>query len=64
MDSTLIIEKLLDQLTGKSTSILQDTLDALCDGELLTAMGVTDADVEQVELAYDTIQTLLTERTI
>jgi len=64
MDSTLIIEKLLDQLTGKSTSILQDLLDALCDGECLTAIGVTDEDVEQVELAYNTIQNLLTERTI
>jgi len=62
MDSTLIIEKLLDQLTGKSTSILQDLLDALCDGECLTAMGVTDADVEQVELAYDTVRNLLTWR--
>lgn len=39
-----------------TTSNKQYILDALCDGEALAAIGVTDADQDAVEEAYDIIK--------
>ena len=38
------------------TADKQAILDALCDGEALAAIGVTDADQEAVADAYDAIK--------
>lgn len=51
MNATEILQAIREVTADK-----QAILDALCDGEALAAIGVTDADQEAVEEAYDIIK--------
>ena len=51
MTATEILQAIREVTTDK-----QAMLDALCDGAALDAIGVTDADQEAVEEAYDIIK--------